>query len=410
MGPSLIIFLLVYVALALGHLPGFRVDRTGAAVIGAMAMIGLGLIGPKAAWDAIDYQTVGLLFGLMIVSGAFTVSGFFDWLARKVAALDVLPQVLLMLIIGLGGGLSALLTNDVVVIAMTPLLVSISISRGLNPVPFILGFCFAANTGSVATIIGSPQNMIIAQTLGLSFTEYMKVVLVPALATLPIIWGLICVLYRGRWTIQAKATQPVAGTSAGHALDIGGTAKAAIITAAVVAAFVFSDWRRELIALSAAAVILVSRRVASKDVLGTVDGNLLLLLAGLFVVNATLADTGLPQKLVHDLQSAGLDLGKPSVIFLVSSVLSNIVGNSPAVMLLVPFLPHAGDMNAVGAALALGTGFSSNAVIFGSLAGVIVVEQAARFNIDISMREFCRAGIPVSLICMALALGWILLT
>nr|WP_272212977.1 SLC13 family permease [Marinicella sp. W31]MDC2878913.1 SLC13 family permease [Marinicella sp. W31] len=141
--------------------------------------------------------------------------------------------------------------------------------------------------------------------------------------------------------------------------------------------------------------------------IGTVDGNLLLLLAGLFVVNAALAQTGMPQRVVHDLQSAGVDFANPSILFLVASALSNIVGNNPAVMLLAPFLPHTADANALGAALALGTGFSSNLIIFGSLAGIIVVEQAGDRGVKIGMREFCRAGIPISLLCMVLALVWI---
>ncbi|AMM86597.1 SLC13 family permease [Martelella sp. AD-3] len=406
---TVIIFLLVYLALALGYLPGFRVDRTGAAVVGALAMIGFGRITDKQAWDAIDYQTVGLLFGLMIVSGAFTVSGFYQWLAGRVASLKVSPPELLAFLVVTGGGLSALLTNDVVIVAMTPLLVSITMSRGLNPVPFLLGFCFATNTGSVATIIGSPQNMIAAQTLGLSFTGFMKVALVPAVISLPVVWGAVCLIYRRRWNLAAVEEQPPSATVAAPAqkLDIAETIKAAIVTVAVVAAFVFTDWPREMVALSAAAVMLVNRQVSSKEVIGTVDGNLLLLLAGLFVVNAALAQTGMPQKVVHDLQSAGVDFANPSILFLVASALSNIVGNNPAVMLLAPFLPHAANTDALGAALALGTGFSSNLIIFGSLAGIIVVEQAKDRGVKIGMGEFCRAGVPVTLLCMVLALAWI---
>jgi Na+/H+ antiporter NhaD/arsenite permease-like protein len=170
MDATLVVFLLVYVALAFGHLPGFKVDRTGAAVVGGLAMVSFGKIGPQAAWDAIDYRTVGLLFGLMVVSAAFVVSGFYAWTAERVATLDVRPPVLLAILVVVAGFLSSVLTNDVVVVAMTPLLVAITLSRALNPIPFLLAFCFAANTGSAGTIIGSPQNMIAAQGLGLSFT------------------------------------------------------------------------------------------------------------------------------------------------------------------------------------------------------------------------------------------------
>lgn len=405
MDATLSIFLLVYLALAIGYLPGFGVDRTGAAVVGGLAMVGLHLITPQAAWMAIDYQTIGLLFGLMVVSGAFTISGFYGWAAARVASLRVSPPVLLALLIPLGGGLSSVLTNDVVVVAMTPLLVSITMSRGLNPVPFLLGFCFASNTGATATLVGSPQNMIVAQALGLSFLGFTKATLFPALISLPLVWGVIALLYRRRWTLNTK-TEPVAPPT----LDVPETIKATIVTVVVIGAFILSDWPRELTALMAAGIILVNRKVSkvsSKEVLSTVDGNLLLLLAGLFVVNAALAQTGLPQHVIHVLQGAGVDFSNPSILFLVCSALSNTVGNNPAVMLLTPFLPHAADHTAIGAALALGTGFSSNLIIFGSLAGIIVVEQAAERGVKITMAEFCRAGVPVTVFSAALALVWL---
>jgi Na+/H+ antiporter NhaD/arsenite permease-like protein len=193
----------------------------------------------------------------------------------------------------------------------------------------------------------------------------------------------------------------------GGAADRWETAKAALVTLAVVAAFVLSDWPRELIALAGAAVLLVNRSISSTDMMKHVDGNLLLLLMGLFVVNAALAATGLPQRLLADLRGAGLDLGQPLWLFAVAAVLSNIVGNNPTVMLLVPFVRSDASPEALGAALALGTGFSSNLVVFGSLAGIIVVEQAGRQGVRISFGEFARSGVPAALACIALAAGWI---
>ena len=408
MDTTLLIFALVYLALALGHLPGFRVDRTGAAVAGALAMIAIGRIGDQAAWAAIDYRTLGLLFGLMVVSGAFVVSGFYAWVAAKVATMPVSPPVLLGLLVVTGGVLSALLTNDVVVVAMTPLLVALTLSRGLNPTPFLLGFCFACNTGSAATLIGSPQNMIAASALNLSFTGYLQVALVPALLSLPLVWGIVAVLYRNRWQQAGQGTD-APPTVPPQPLDRVETAKAGLVTLAVMLAFVLTDWPHDMVALGAAAVMLVNRTVSSKDVLKAVDGNLLLLLMGLFVVNAAFAATGLPQKAITGLSAAGIDLTQAPVLYGVVSVLSNILGNNPAVMLLAPFVAQAPDPQALGAAFALGTGFSSNLVVFGSLAGIIVVEQAAARGVTITTGEFCRAGVPVALATLAMGLVWILL-
>lgn len=409
MDTTLLIFALVYLALALGHLPGFRVDRTGAVVAGALAMIAMGRIGDQAAWTAIDYRTIGLLFGLMVVSGAFVVSGFYSWVAARIASMPVSPPMLLAILVATGGVLSALLTNDVVVVAMTPLLVAITLSRGLNPTPFLLGFCFACNTGSAATLIGSPQNMVAASALHLDFTGYLKVALVPALLSLPIVWAIVAFLYRHRWTLSGQGPAIAGPEPSPTPLDVVETVKAALVTLAVMLAFVLTDWPHDMVALGAAAVMLVNRTVASKDVLKAVDGNLLLLLMGLFVVNAAFAATGLPQKAITGLSGMGIDLTQAPVLYGVVSVLSNIVGNNPAVMLLAPFVAQAPDAQALGAAFALGTGFSSNLIVFGSLAGIIVVEQAAARGVTITTAEFCRAGVPVALSCLAMGLVWILL-
>ncbi|MGV2981776.1 SLC13 family permease [Camelimonas sp. ID_303_24] len=408
MNVTLVIFTLVYVAMAFGKLPGFRVDRTGAAVVGTLAMIVFGAISPKAAWDAVDYRTIGMLFGLMVVSSAFVVSGFYAWLAQRVATMPVSPPTLLAMLIVVGGVMAAVLTKDVVMVAMTPLLVSITMARKLNPVPFLLAFCFGVNTGSVGLISGSPQNMIVAQGLGLSFSGFMKVTALPALLSFPVVWAVVAFMYRGRWALPEGVGAPPPPAAPIPPLDKWETVKAGLVTMLVMAAFISDLWPREIIALSAAGVLLLNRKIASKDMLGQVDGNLLLLIMGLFVVNAALGLTGLPQQLLHDLRDIGVDLNNPVTLCLVGGLLSNVIGNNPTVMLLTPFLQSGADAEALGAALAVGTGFFSNLVVFGSLAGIIVVEQAARCGVRISFAEFSRAGAPVTACCLAIALAWIM--
>lgn len=405
---TIIVFLLVYIAMGFGKLPGFKVDRTGAAVIGALAMMAIGSITPPHAWNAIDYRTIGMLFGLMVVSASFVVSGFYSWTANRVAMLKVSPPALLAVLIGVGGILSALLTNDVVVVAMTPLLVSISLSRGLNPIPFLLGFCFAANNGAAGSLIGSPQNMIAAQGLDISFVGLLEASAIPALISLPITWLVLVWLYRNRWYIAKDEMQTKAPTTQ-ETLNVWETTKAGIITFAVIIAFIISDIPRELIALTAAGFLLLNRSIASSDMLKLVDGNLLLLIMGLFVVNAAFASTGIPQQLLNDLRAHGVDLNNPLALFLVTGVLSTIVGNNPSVMLLVPFLTPDGNADSLGAALVLGSGFSSNLLVFGSLAGIIVVEQAAAYGVKISFSEFAKSGGIVAALCMLLAAIWVVL-
>lgn len=406
MNSTLLIFLLVYIAMGVGKFPGFKVDRTGAALVGALAMMTFGSISSQAAWNAIDYKTVGLLFGLMVISGAFAVSGFYAWTARKVATLPASPTTLLAVFIAVSGGLSSILTNDVVVVAMTPLLVSITLARGLNPIPFLLAFCFAANAGSVGTLIGSPQNMIAAQALDVSFVELLKVAGLPALLSLPIIWGIMIFLFKGKWTLPAQ-NAPTQPQTAPRPLDLHETIKASIVMLATVVIFIMDIWPQEVVALTAAGILLINRTIASSDVLKEVDGNLLLLIMGLFVVNAAMATTGLPQTLLGELKHLGVNLNEPLALYFTGAVLSNIVGNNPTVMLLVPYLQAGADSAALCAALALGTGFSSNMIIFGSLAGIVVVEQSKACGVKISFMDFAKAGLPVSLACLILSAFWL---
>ncbi|MET0587502.1 MAG: SLC13 family permease [Novosphingobium sp.] len=361
------------------------------------------------AWASVDFGTLSLLFGLMIVSAAFHVAGFYHWVAVKVQGLDVSPRMLLAILIAISGLLSSLLTNDVVVVAMVPLLIEITVGRGLNPIPFLLGFCFAANAGSAGSMIGSPQNMIIAGHLKVSFTQFFTAGLVPALLSLPVIWGVLVALYRGRWS-----TRPVPVTAA----DIKPVAinklemiKAAIVLFAVIGFFLFSSVPYAIVALAAAGVLLLNRRaigVKSSDLLGEVDGNLLLLVFSLYVINAAFSQTAYPQMALDFMASHGLGVENPYAVLVIISILSDLADNNSAVMLLTPYA-DVGHPLVSTAALALGAGFSSNIVNFGSLAGIIVVESAARNGVKISFMEFFRAGVIASVIALFLAAGWIAL-
>lgn len=404
---TLLPFIFVYVAMGFGKIPGLQTDRTAAAIVGAIAMVVVGSITVKAAWSSISYDTVGMLFGLMIVSGAFAISGAYAHVAVRVARLNVPPSALLAILAAVAGGLSALLTNDVVVVAMTPLLVSATIARGLNPVPFLLAFCFAANNGSSGTLIGSPQNMIIAQSLNLSFNGFIVATAIPAFLSIFAVWGVVAYLYRGRWFLDENKKNEVSPTLPD--INLTETIKAIIVTLGVIVAFAATQLPRELVALGAGGFLLLNRKIPSGDILKQVDGKLLLLIMGLYVVNAALASTGLTTQMLDSMKETfGFDLKHPFTLFVVGGILSDIVGNNPAVMMLSPLLGNGGDHPyQLGAAMALGTGFSSNLLVFGSLAGIIVVEQASLQGVKISFWEFSRAGIPVALASLSIASLWL---
>jgi Na+/H+ antiporter NhaD/arsenite permease-like protein len=394
------VFALVYLGMFLGGLPGLALDRTGVALLGAIALVAAGKVAPAEAMAAIDVPTMGLLFGLMVLSAQFRLSGFYGWVTRKVALARVAPPRLLLLLILVAGGLSAVLANDIVCLAMAPVLAEACLKRRLDPLPFLLGLACASNVGSAATLIGNPQNMLVGQTLGLSFGGYLAEAAVPSLLGLLATWAVIAFLYRGKWEHGgASAAVDV------PPLDLWQTGKGLLVTVALVGAFLVAPWPREVVALAAAGVVLLSRRMASRRILGLVDGHLILLFVALFVVNHAFQATGLAAQGLARLDRAGVDLREPGWLFGTTVLLSNVVSNVPAVMLLLPAAKH----EDAGVILALASTFAGNLLLVGSIANLIVAEQAARLGIRITWREHARVGIPVTFLTLGIAALWLAL-
>jgi Na+/H+ antiporter NhaD/arsenite permease-like protein len=270
--------------------------------------------------------------------------------------------------------------------------------RGLAAKPFLLALACAANLGSAATLIGNPQNMLIGQVLRLSFAGYLADGLPPTLLGLGVVWLVVAWLYRGRWQ-SASAPPPAAAPP----FDAWQTGKGALVLAALVAAFLCTPWPREVLALAAAGLLLTSRHMSSRRMLGLVDWQLLVLFVGLFAVNHAMEATGEPGRVLAWLAAAGLDLAQPGWLFAATVALSNLVSNVPAVMLLLPSATHP----QAGPLLALASTLAGNLLLVGSIANLIVVEQAAQMGIGISWREHARVGAPVTLITLALAAGWL---
>jgi Na+/H+ antiporter NhaD/arsenite permease-like protein len=392
------VFVFVYVGMLLGEIPGLALDRTGVALLGALALVATERVSPEAAWRAVDVPTIALLFGLMVVSAQFRLGGFYTWLTRRLAAAHASPPVLLALLVAVVGGLSAVLANDIVCLAIAPLLVEGCARRGLDPVPFLLGLACAANVGSAGTLIGNPQNMLIGQRLHLSFTGYVLDAAVPSLLGLAVVWLVVVISARGSWLRRT----PIPLVEEPE-LDRWQTGKGIVVLVLLLAGFLAAPIPREVLALSAAAFLLTSRRMASRDILGLVDWHLLVLFIGLFVVNFALADSGSLAHATAALQRGGLDLTRPAVLFPVAAALSNLVSNVPAVMLLLPQASHP----MAGPVLALASTLAGNLLIVGSIANIIVVDQAARVEVRISWRQHATVAIPVTLTTLAVAAGWL---
>lgn len=402
----LAVFIATYLGMAFGRWPGLAIDRTGIALIGAIILVAAGALTLEGAAQSVDLPTLLLLFGLMIVSAQYAASGFYDGVAARVAGMGGSPRKLLAAVIAVAGGLSALLANDIVVFAMTPLLCVGLRQRGLNPTPYLIALACAANAGSAATLIGNPQNILIGQVGQLDFVAFLGYCAIPALIAMAVSYGVIAWQWRGRLTDGAA---PSATDLAAVPLTRDKTQfiKALIATAVLLALF-FTDLPRELSALAIAALLLLSRKLASRDLVGAVDFSLLLLFAGLFVVTGALAATPLAAEIFADLAQAGWLPDRLATLTPLALVLSNTIGNVPAVILLLQVwqAPPPGALYG----LALLSTLAGNLLIVGSLANIIVAERAASVGVKLGFADHAKCGVPITLISMVIAAGWLWLS
>jgi Na+/H+ antiporter NhaD/arsenite permease-like protein len=284
---------------------------------------------------------------------------------------------------------------------MTPLLVDGLRARRVDPLPHLLALACAANVGSAATLIGNPQNILVGEVLDLSFARYLAVAALPAAGGLAVVWAVIRVVHRARLDgtpADGVALEGAAGPPP-PAFDRWQSAKGLGLAALLMAAFLVTDWPREGLALGAAGVVLLSRRFHTREMLGLVDWELLVLFVGLFVVNGAAGAAGLPERALAGLAQAGIRPDRPEWLLPITVVLSHLVSNVPAVMLLLPFTrgPNA------GALLALASTLAGNLVLVGSIANLIVAEQAGRRGIRVGWLEHARVGVPVTVLTLALA-------
>ncbi len=403
-----LIFGVTYCGIAIGGIPGLTIDRTGVALLGAIAMVTTGILPLTSAMSAIDAPTLLLLFGLMLISAQLRLSGFYTRTAQALSGLTAHPKRFLFLLMTVSGALSAALVNDIVCLAFTPILTATALRTGLNPMPYLIGLACACNIGSAATLIGNPQNMLIGQVGNLHFGSFLRWSIAPTLASMITAYGLLLFLYRGKMTGTTTASPPPRPppSSSNPTANIWQIRKGLLATMAVMVLF-FTNIPREITALTAGGVLLCSRRMDTRKLLGLVDWNLIMLFCGLFIVIAGIETTGAPEKLLAWLSHRGIAVTDPFALTAVGALLSNLVSNVPAVMLLVRFL---GKTNVESwYVLALASTFAGNLITIGSIANLIVIEQAKSIGVTLSFREHARAGIPITLVSLGIILAWVLL-
>jgi len=410
---TLLWFTLTYAGLALGRLPGLRIDRTGIALVGAALILASGVLTFEQAIAAIDFATLALLLGMMVVVAYLREAMFFDRLAGWALARVQRPRALLAATMGLSGLLSAFLVNDVVCVALAPLVLHLAARLRLDPKPHLLGLALAANIGSTATLTGNPQNMIIGNLSHISYLRFAARLAPIALAGLVV--GFLIVAWVCRAALHPAELNPIEemkrairGNGEMKPLRRPQTCllvKSLVVTLGAVTLF-FAGAPMEIVALGAAAVLLLDR-VNPHKIYRQLDWGLLVMFAGLFVVVRAFQ--------AHVVQTWGIEqwdfLSRDPVglLSLVSAALSNLVSNVPAVLLFEPVIKGmaAATQETAWLALAMSSTLAGNLTVLGSVANLIVVESARRKGVHLTFGEYLRVGIPVTLVTLGLGVAWL---
>jgi len=387
------------IGVAIGRWPWLRMNRATIALTGATALIAIGAIPLEEAYASLDLDTLTLLFAMMIINYNLRRAGFFQIVADRVIHHAHTPRQLLAYIIVASGVLSAIFLNDTIVIVFTPLVIDLSLALNQRPIPYLIALVTAANIGSVATIIGNPQNMLIGVASGISFNTFTAYLAPVALMGLLVIWVVVMLVFwndfRGRLVkaplVRAHTEQPL-------------LRKSLIATTVMLIGFV-AGLPIPLAALVGATILLISRRREPEAVFREIDLSLLVFFGGLFIVTGAIESVGLSERLF----SVAQPLAERGVaaLSLVAAVLSNLVSNVPAVLLFRPYIPEFPNPTQAWLTLAMSTTMAGNLTLLGSVANLIVAEIAFRRNVNLSFTEYLKAGPLITAISLAIGILWL---
>ena len=388
----ILIFAATYLVLAVGRVPGLRIDRTGAAIIGASLMVATGALSIDEAFRSINYETVILLFGMMLVVANLRLSGFFAVVSRRVISFTHRPLTLLFAVVFVSGVFSAFFVNDTICVVLTPLVVEIVTHLRRNPIPYLLGVAMAANIGSTATITGNPQNMLIGTFSHIPYRTFAAALAPVAFLGLVFTVLLLYLVYHREFASKFSAE-----TVEREKVANPGLMWRTVVAAAVMLVLFFAGWSTSKVAIVTGALLLITRTVEPEKVYREIDWSLLVMLMGLLIVIAGIGKTVLPGDLAA--VAAHLQLARVSVLSGVTAVLSNVVSNVPAVLLMKPFIAHLPHQERGWLALAMSSTLAGNLTLLGSIANLIVVERA-RKTVKISFVEYLKAGVPLTILTL----------
>jgi Na+/H+ antiporter NhaD/arsenite permease-like protein len=388
------------IGVALGRWPWLRMNRATIALVGATALIAIGVIPLEQAYRAIDWNTIVLLFAMMVLNVNLRIAGFFHLVTSHVVRLARTPRRLLAMVIAVSGVLSAIFLNDTIALMMTPLVLDLALALRRNPLPYLVALVTAANVGSVAAITGNPQNMLVGMSSGIPFVQFTAALAPIALAGLGVIWLVIIVVYRAEF-----APAVLSGDYHLPPQEYRPLLRKSMIATALMLAALIAGAPIPLAALVAAALLLISRRRDPEAVFQDIDWGLLVFFAALFVVTGAIETSGLGAGLFAWLRPWAD--GGSAKLTVVSLVLSNVVSNVPAVMLFRPVIPTLAEPHTAWLTLAMATTLAGNLTLLGSVANLIVAEIARRRGVHLSFGEYLKAGTPIAIGTITLGVLWL---
>lgn len=388
---AIVIFGVTYLGVAIGRLPGLRLDRAAIAFCGAALMIGVGALPLAGAYQAISGNTIALLFGMMVLAAGLRRAGFFALITGVALRSARHPLALLAAIIAIAGILSALLVNDTICVVITPLVLDIVLALKRNPVPYLMALSASANIGSVATITGNPQDMIIGSISGISYARFALSLAPVALIGLVITFALLTVLFRA--DLHAPLP-PQPASQRPSALHRGLLLKSLLLLGLFVMASLAGIPPSEA-ALIAAALLLLTPGLRSEILLAGVDWSLLVMFIGLFIVIAGLQAAVITPDIIKTISR--LEPGRPAILVPLTAILSNLVNNVPTVLVLKPFVAALASPKQAWLLVAMAATFAGNLTLLGSVANLIVAEAARARGITLRFTDYLRLGIPLTL-------------
>ena len=399
-GAALVIFVASYLALAIGKVPGLSIDRAGVALVGAGLMVLSGVLPLEDAYKAIDLDTITLLLGMMIVVASLRLSGFFAMATAWIAGHARKPIILLCAVTATSGIFSAFLVNDAICLVLAPLVLELTLQLGRKPVPYLLAVAMASNVGSTSTITGNPQNILIGGFSHIAYAKFALALGPVALLGLVITAGLVALLHRSEFTGAGRMTAETVRMRVNPAL----VGRAVVATVAMVVLF-FAGQPPAKVAIVIGGLLLLTRRMKSRRIYAEIDWSLLLMFAGLFIIVAGAQRALLTPELVA--RVGVLHLDRTPVLSAVTAVLSNLVSNVPAVLMMKPFVASLADHAKAWLTVAMASTLAGNFTILGSIANLIVVQKAAARGVVISFWDYFRVGAPLTLITLAIGTVWL---